>query len=503
VEDLISLVTHPSRYLGVEINIIKKDLSQVSLTICLAFPDVYEIGMSHLGLHILYHLLNARTDVAAERVYAPGLDMEQVLREKRRKLTSLESTCPVDNFDLLGFSLQYELSYTNIVNRLDLSGIPLYASQRSETFPLIIGGGPCAFNPEPLADFFDAFVIGDGEEVMLEISDCVIEAKREGVSKKDLLHSLARIEGVYIPSLFDVRYEDDGTVKAIIPLNKGYQRVTKRWVRSLDDAPFIGSPLVPYKQIVHDRLNLEIARGCTRGCRFCQAGPIYRPVRMRPPANISHQVETQLPLTGYDEISLLSLSSSDYTEIENLASLLAKKLENQRISVALPSLRPGSINPPLLDAISRVRKVGLTLAPEAGTERLRLFLRKDFPDDAIYDSVRLAFEKGWSTIKLYFMIGLPTETDEDLIGIANIIRQVYEIATGYPGKKTINITLSPFSPKPHTPLQWDEICPPEEILSRIQFIKKTMSVTAGTLQNGSCRNQYVAGCDGSFRSRYR
>ncbi len=422
MEDLISLVTHPSRYLGDEINIIKKDLTQVSLTICLAFPDVYEIGMSHLGLHILYHLLNERTDVAAERVYAPGLDMEQVLRGKNRKLTSLESTCPVDNFDLLGFSLQYELSYTNIVNMLDLSGIPLYASQRSETFPLIIGGGPCAFNPEPLADFFDAFVLGDGEEVMLEISDCVIRAKREGVSKMNLLYSLSRIEGVYIPSLFEVCYEANGTVKDIIPLKKDYQRVYKRWVQSLDAAPFVGSPLVPYKQIVHDRLNLEIARGCTRGCRFCQAGILYRPVRERSLEKLKELAENSLKRTGYSELSLSSLSTGDYSAIVELLGSLMGECAPQKIAVSFPSLRSETLTPALIEEIKKVRKTGFTIAPEAGTQRLRDIINKGITEDEILTTVKNVFDAGWNAIKLYFMVGLPCETEEDLQGIVDLSR---------------------------------------------------------------------------------
>ena len=454
MEDLISLVTHPSRYLGEEINIIKKDLSQVSLTICLAFPDVYEIGMSHLGLQILYHLLNARADVAAERVYAPGLDMEQVLREKSRKLTSLESNCPVDNFDLLGFSLQYELSYTNIINMLDLSGIPLYASQRRETFPLIIGGGPCAFNPEPLADFFDAFVIGDGEEVMLEISDCLIRAKREGVSKYDLLHSLARIEGVYIPSFFEVSYEDNGMVKAIIPLKKGYERIKKRWVQSLDDAPFVRSPIVPYKQIVHDRLNLEIARGCTRGCRFCQAGILYRPVRERSLETLKELAESSLKRTGHSELSLSSLSTGDYSSILELLGSLMGKCVPQRIAVSFPSLRSETLTPDLIEEIKRVRKTGFTIAPEAGTQRLRDIINKGITEDEILTTVNNVFAAGWNAIKLYFMVGLPCETEEDLHGIVDLSRRVLSLTRRGGRKRKVNVSASTFVPKAHTPFQW-------------------------------------------------
>ncbi|MDX1777602.1 MAG: TIGR03960 family B12-binding radical SAM protein, partial [Thermodesulfobacteriota bacterium] len=454
VDDLISRVTYPSRYLGGEINSIRKDLSQVNLTICLAFPDVYEIGMSHLGLQILYHLLNGRSDIAAERVYSPGLDMEQLMREENRVLTSLESSCPVCQFDVLGFSLQYELSYTNIVNMLDLSGIPLYASQRSEAYPLIIGGGPCAFNPEPLADFFDAFVIGDGEEVMLEIADCMVQAKQAGASKTDLLHSLACIEGVYIPSFFDVLYSDNGTVERIIPLKQGYERVKKRWVRSLDDAPFMSSPLVPYKQIVHDRLNLEIARGCTRGCRFCQAGIIYRPVRERNLENLKDLAERALKSTGYSDLSLSSLSTGDYSCIGELLGNLMDKCAPQKIAVSLPSLRSETLTPALMEGIKKVRKTGFTIAPEAGTQRLRDIINKGITEDEILTTVDNVFEAGWNAIKLYFMVGLPGETEEDLRGIVNLSRKVLSLTRRGKKRRKVNVSVSTFVPKAQTPFQW-------------------------------------------------
>jgi radical SAM family uncharacterized protein/radical SAM-linked protein len=454
VDDLISRVTSPSRYLGGEINSIRKDLSQVNLTICLAFPDVYEIGMSHLGLQILYHLLNAQSDIAAERVYSPGLDMEKLLREENRVLTSLESSCPVCHFDLLGFSLQYELSYTNIVNMLDLSDIPLYTTQRSEAYPLIIGGGPCAFNPEPLADFFDAFVIGDGEEVMLEIADSIIQAKRAGASKTDLLHSLACIEGVYIPSFFDVLYSDNGTVERIIPLKQGYERVKKRWVRSLDDAPFMTSPLVPYKQIVHDRLNLEIARGCTRGCRFCQAGIIYRPVRERNLANLKDLAERALKRTGYSDLSLSSLSTGDYSCIGELLGNLMDKCAPQKIAVSLPSLRSETLTTDLMEGIKKVRKTGFTIAPEAGTQRLRDIINKGITEDEILTTVDNVFDAGWNAIKLYFMVGLPGETEEDLQGIVNLSRKVLSLTRRGKKRRKVNVSVSTFVPKAQTPFQW-------------------------------------------------
>jgi radical SAM family uncharacterized protein/radical SAM-linked protein len=472
VNDLISRVTHPSRYLGGEINSISKDLSKVSLTICLAFPDVYEIGMSHLGLQILYHLLNKRPDIAAERVYSPGLDMEQLIREEKSTLTSLESSFPLCRFDLLGFSLQYELSYTNIVNMLDLSGIPLYASQRSETYPLIIGGGPCAFNPEPLSEFFDAFVIGDGEEVMLEIADCVIQAKRGGVSKTNLLHSLARIEGVYIPSFFDVLYADNGTVNRIIPLKQGYERIKKRWIRSLDDAPFMSAPLVPYKQIVHDRLNLEIARGCTRGCRFCQAGIIYRPVRERGLENLKELAERALKSTGYSDLSLASLSTGDYSCIGELLGNLMDKCAPERIAVSLPSLRSETLTPDLMEGIKKVRKTGFTIAPEAGTQRLRDIINKGITEDEILTTVDNVFDAGWNAIKLYFMVGLPDETEEDLHGIVNLSRKVLMLARRGKKRRKVNVSVSTFVPKAHTPFQWVPQVGLDVMRAKQEFLKE-------------------------------
>ena len=376
MEELISLVSNPSRYLGGEVNSIKKDLSQVNLTFCLAFPDVYEVGMSHLGLQILYHILNARPDVAAERVYAPGMDMESLMREKGIPLTSLESSLAINNFDVVGFSLQYELSYTNVLNMLNLSGIPLYASQRKEGHPLIIAGGPCAYNPEPVSDFFDAFVIGEGEEVILEICESLIRAKKEKTEKRQILHVLSRIEGVYVPSFFQFDYHHDGRVKEIHSLKPGYERVKKRWIKCLDEAPSICTPVVPYKKIVHDRVNLEIARGCTRGCRFCQAGVIYRPVRERSRERLEKLAEDSLRSSGYEEISLCSLSAGDYSQINELLGGLMGRYAADKIAVSFPSLRSDTLTPELIKEIKKVRKTGFTIAPEAGTPRLRAIINK-------------------------------------------------------------------------------------------------------------------------------
>ena len=405
MEELIALVSQPSRYLGGEINSVKKDLSRVKLKACLAFPDVYEMGMSHMGMQILYHVLNARHDIAAERVYAPGLDMEHVMRERGVRLTSLESSYPLKNFDWVGFSLQYELSYTNVLNMLDLSGIPLFASQRTDDDPLILAGGPCAFNPEPLADFFDAIVIGDGEDVILEICDSIISAKKEKRPKSEMLRLLSQIEGVYIPSFFKFIHQENGMVKEIIPLKQGYERVKKRLVRSLDKAPFICNPIVPYKKIIHDRLNLEIARGCTRGCRFCQAGIIYRPVRERSLEKLEELAEVSLKHSGYEEISLSSLSTGDYSRINQLMSRLMGRYASEKIAVSVPSLRSETLTPELMEEIKRVRKTGFTIAPEAGTQRLRDIINKGISENEILEAVGNVFDAGWNAIKLYFMIG--------------------------------------------------------------------------------------------------
>jgi radical SAM family uncharacterized protein len=451
----LSTVERPSRYLGTELNSVHKDLSKVKLKVALAFPDTYEVGMSHIGLQILYHLLNQREEIAAERVYAPWLDMEQQMRERELLLCSLESSIPLREFDIVGFSLQYELSYTNVVNMLDLAKIPFYARERDERYPLIIVGGICCFNPEPVADLFDAMVVGDGEEVILEICDCYLRWKKTKGKKKDLLDELSRIEGVYVPSAFQPLYNPDHTMKEIVPLNGNLLRVKKRLVSNLDHTPYITQPLVPFMRIIHDRINVEIARGCTRGCRFCLAGMVCRPGRERSLKTINDLVDQSLKATGYEEISLTSLSSGDYSNIEVLVKGLMERLNEERVALSLPSLRVETLTADLIEEIRKVRKTGFTIAPEAGTQRLRDVINKGITEEQIFSTIEAVFKGGWRGIKLYFMVGLPTETEEDRLGILDLCRRIKGAVKKISPALGINVNISTFVPKPHTPFQWE------------------------------------------------
>ncbi|UCD85590.1 MAG: TIGR03960 family B12-binding radical SAM protein [Deltaproteobacteria bacterium] len=471
VEEILHLVSRPSRYLGSEINSIHKDLSRVELKFALIFPDLYEVGMSHLGLQILYQILNQHPKIAAERAYAPGADMEQVLREREIPLFSQESRMPLREFDILGFTLPTELNYSTVLNILDLAGVPLYSRERDTRYPLVIGGGSCVFNPEPLADFFDAFVLGDGEEVILEISEAVTQGKRITGQKEDLLKSLSRIPGVYIPSFFEPRYLPDGKIEKIIPLSADYQKVEKRIVADLDQAPFPDKPIVPFMNVIHDRLNIEIARGCTRGCRFCQAGIIYRPTRERSPRKIAQIAEQALRATGYEELSLLSLSTGDYRAIDSLLTCLTRRYAGEKIAISLPSLRVGSVSEHLLQEIKKVRKTGFTIAPEAGTQRLRDVINKKNTDEEILKIAGLAFQLGWQSIKLYFMIGLPTEGQEDLEAIVDLAQRIKLVSKG----KKINLSFSTFIPKPMTPFQWEPQITLDEMEARREFLRREIS----------------------------
>ncbi|MCP3677995.1 MAG: TIGR03960 family B12-binding radical SAM protein [Deltaproteobacteria bacterium] len=454
LKDYLPLVRKPSRYTGGEINAVRKDRTTTRLTIALAFPDTYEIGISHLGLQILYQILNGDSRIACERVYAPWVDMEALMREKGFPLTTLESATPLNECDVIGFSLQYELTYTNALAMLDLGGVPLRAADRSEVDPLVIGGGPCTFNPEPVADFFDAFLVGDGEEAVIEMAEVVMEAKEGRIARRELLRRLARIEGIYVPSLFDITYNDDGTVQCITPLEEGYERVKRRVVADLNKVPPTTSPVVPFVQAVHDRLGIEIARGCTRGCRFCQAGMITRPGRERDPDEVIRLIEESLRNTGYDEVSLLSLSTGDYSCIEPLLIGLVQRVAERRIAVSFPSMRVGTVTPRMAEEIRKVRKTGFTLAPEAGTERLRSVINKGISEAELIDNVRHIFSLGWKLIKLYFMMGLPTERDEDISGIVTLAEEVKRTGKAQGVNPKINVSVSTFIPKPNTPFQW-------------------------------------------------
>ena len=444
------------------------------LSFVLAFPDVYEIGMSHLGLQVLYGVLKGVPWITPERAYAPWPDMEAQLRLEGGPLATLEGGMPLKEADIVGFTLQYELSYTNILNMLDLSGIPFLAADRDAGYPLIIGGGPCAFNPEPLADFFDAVLIGDGEDAVLEIAACVSSWKGEGLGKAVLLERLSKIEGVYVPSFFQVSYDDLGRVKEIVPLREDYRSVRRRFVSDLESAHYPTSPVVPFLKTVHDRVSVEISRGCTRGCRFCQAGYIYRPVRERSPERVLEIVEEAFGNTGYDEVSLLSLSTGDYGCLTPLIKGLMDRYAAQKKAVSLPSMRVGSLSPEMAEEVRRVRKTGFTLAPEAGSERLRSVINKGVTEAALLENARAVFGAGWRIIKLYYMIGLPTETMEDVQGIIDISREVKRQGKFAGTGGDVNVSVSSFVPKPHTPFQWEPQISEEEIVDKQRFLRSEL-----------------------------
>ncbi len=453
-EQNLSQIEKPTRYLGGELNSITKDLSTVDLRFSLAFPDTYEVGMSHVGSAILYHILNEQDWIAAERVYTPWPDMEDYLRSNDQPLASLENHLPLSEFDVIGFTLQYELSYSNILNMLRLANIPLRSSERTDDMPLIIAGGPCAFNPEPLADFVDCVLIGDGEEATIEICAAIRELKQLGESRTLLLDRLSRIDGVYVPSLFAVTYNADGTIKAITPQREDYPKVVRRYLENLDSAPFPTKPIVPFMNTVHNRISMEIARGCTRGCRFCQAGYVYRPVRERSPQTIADLLEKSLNGSGFDEATLLSLSTGDYSCIEPLVKGLMQRYAEKKVAIALPSLRVGSLSEEMMEEIKKVRKTGFTLAPEAGSERLRQVINKGISEADLLEATHNAFSLGWRVLKLYFMIGLPTETDADLEALLELAGKVKRSGKGT-GGADVNVAVSTFIPKPHTPFQWE------------------------------------------------
>ena len=480
IEAILPLVQKPARYTGGELNSVVKNKENTDIRFAFCFPDTYEIGMSHLGMKILYSLINSRDNFWCERVFAPDTDMEKIMRERDIPLFALESRDALSDFDVVGFTLQYELCYTNVLNMLNLANIPLRSKDRGDSLdlPIVIAGGPCVCNPEPLADFIDAFQIGEGEEMMLEFLDLLNEHKKHGKSRSEFLKAASQIQGIYVPSLYDITYKEDGTIEKINPKDGAPQVVNKRVVADLDKIFYPEKFVVPFVEVVHDRVVHEIFRGCIRGCRFCQAGFWYRPIREKSVETISQQSQRLACTSGYDELSLCSLSSSDYTKITELLEELLGWAVPQKINVALPSLRIDNFSDELKEKLALVRRSGLTFAAEAGTQRLRDVINKNISEEEILDTCRKAFVGGWTAVKLYFMIGLPTETDDDVVGINVLSQKVVEEFYSNPDKpkgKGVNVSagVSSFVPKPCTPFQWEPQDTREELKRKQKLLLET------------------------------
>lgn len=482
-DHILYKVEKPSRYVGGELNQVVKNPKEVDIRFAFCFPDVYEVGMSHLGTRILYHTINERKDTYCERVFAPWPDMEAQLRENEIPLMSLETKDPLTEFDILGFTLQYEMSYTNILNMLDMAGITYRASERGEDEPIIMAGGPCAYNPEPLYDIVDFFEIGEGEEIMNDVLDVYRKYKGQG-KKKEFLREIAKIEGVYVPSLYDVTYNEDGTIKEFKPKYDDVPaKVKKRIINNFDKVDFPLDMIVPYSEIVHDRVVLETSRGCTNGCRFCQAGMIYRPVREKTTNTLLDQARKMIDATGYQEVSLASLSICDYSDIKNLVSSLILEHGGKNVGVALPSIRVDAFSVDLIKEIQKVRKTGLTFAPEAGSQRMRDIINKGLTEERILEATKSAFESGWSTIKLYFILGLPYEEIEDAAGIGELAEKMAAVYYEIPKEKRakglkITVSTSILVPKPFTPFQWAPMARPEEVWNKIDAVKGAIKTRA-------------------------
>ncbi len=476
-DDILLRVEKPARYIGGEVNSVMKKKDEVDIRFAMCFPDVYEIGMSHLGIQILYDMFNRRSDVWCERVYSPWTDLDAVMRKEHIPLFALESQDPVKEFDFLGITLQYEMCYTNVLQVLDLSGIPLHAAERGEKDPIVIGGGPCAYNPEPLAEFFDLFYIGEGETVYDALLDAYKENRKNNGSRQDYLEKAAEIEGIYVPSFYDVTYHDDGTIAAFLPNNPhARERVRKQVAMDVTNICYPEAPIVPFIKVTQDRAVLEIQRGCIRGCRFCQAGMIYRPTRERDVEMLKRYARQILKNTGHEEISLSSLSSSDYRSLKELVTFLIEEFKGKGINISLPSLRIDAFSLDVMERVQDIRKSSLTFAPEAGSQRMRDVINKGLTEEEILDGAAQAFAGGWNKVKLYFMLGLPTETEEDMRAIAGladkVARRYYEIPKEERnGKCQITSSTSFFIPKPFTPFQWAPMLTNEEYIARAAVVK--------------------------------
>ena len=476
LNNILHQVTKPARYTGGEWNSVVKDWDKTLIRIALSYPDLYEIGMSNMALPILYELLNSQPDVLAERVYAPWVDMEAVMRTEGIPLFSLESKHPLKDFDIIGFSLGYELTYTNVLNMLHLAQIPVLTSERNDSHPIVIAGGSCVLNPEPMADFIDFFVIGDGEEVLSQLLASFRDWKREGkgAPKKELFSQVATIPGIYVPSLYQVEYQADGSFKSITPtVAQAKSTIQRRIVSKLPPPPT--KPVVPYIEVIHDRGAIEIQRGCSRGCRFCQAGMIYRPVRERPQSEVVQAVGELIANCGYNEVSLVSLSTSDYTGIDELVANLCHRYHDHNLSLSLPSLRIDSFSVRLMEALPSRRKTGLTFAPEAGSERLRQSINKNTPEDELLKTAAAAFDRGWINLKLYFMLGLPTETIDDIEDIIQLVDKIRSLGREVKGRRPqLRVSLSTFVPKPHTPFQWVAQDGEEQLNSKHELLSQVL-----------------------------